>query len=140
MAIIIDTSVIYKWIAEEEPKEEMEKAYQLMDRHIQGEEVCISMDLIFYELGNILSMRKDLSMSEIMTAWNRFLDFKIQIVSTTEKNITAAVKLAKVHGITVYDASYVVLAQDKNCNFITADRKLVSKVNLPFVKHILTVE
>lgn len=140
MDIIIDTSVIYKWLAEEEPKEETEKAYKLMDRHVTGEERCISLDLILYELGNALSTKKNLSLSDIQSAWDKFLDFHIQIVFPTERSIASAIELAKQYSITVYDASYVVLAKEKGCDFITADSRLVTKLNLPYVKHILSVE
>jgi len=38
--------------------------------------------------------------------------------------------------VSVYDAVYAVLAQDKGCVLITADSKFVDQVNLPFVKKL----
>jgi predicted nucleic acid-binding protein len=43
--------------------------------------------------------------------------------------------LGKQKDITVYDASYLILAQKLNANFITADLKLFRKIkDLNFVK------
>jgi predicted nucleic acid-binding protein len=50
------------------------------------------------------------------------------------KDIIKAAILGKQKGITVFDASYLILAQKLNTIFITADSKLFKKVkNLNFV-------
>lgn len=43
--------------------------------------------------------------------------------------------LAESYNISIYDATFIALAQEFNCDFITADEKLGNKVkNLKFVK------
>ncbi|HBL52337.1 MAG TPA: PIN domain nuclease, partial [Candidatus Blackburnbacteria bacterium] len=47
-----------------------------------------------------------------------------------------AVEISKKYEVSVYGASYVVLAKEKKCKLYTADAKFVSLVNLPFVKNL----
>jgi len=42
--------------------------------------------------------------------------------------------LGKRYKITAYDANYIALAKKLHIDFVTADKKLVKKVNLSYVK------
>lgn len=45
-------------------------------------------------------------------------------------------EFSKKHNVSVYDASYAVLAMEKKCELITADEKFVKQVNLDFIKSL----
>ncbi len=46
------------------------------------------------------------------------------------------IKIAKEKYITVYDASYIALAEEQKAKLYTADERLIKKVNFDFVRYI----
>jgi predicted nucleic acid-binding protein len=56
--------------------------------------------------------------------------------SLSGKLAERTVEVAVEKEITVYDASYIALAESLNSKFYTSDKKLIDKVNLNFVVHI----
>jgi len=54
-----------------------------------------------------------------------------------QQNYIETIHLSRLYKVSVYDASYVVLAKSLGADFITADEKLVGKMkNLEFVKSL----
>jgi len=41
--------------------------------------------------------------------------------------------------LTIYDASYVALAEERRTILYTADKELIEKIDLDFVKHVSEV-
>src|SRR3989344_3799331 len=108
--VIIDSSVAFKWLTPEEPQQE--EAFLYLEKHLNKTNPILVPSLIFYELTNAWACKGHL----------------------TIKNVKDNIGRAKEYKLSAYDAIYIALAQKKKCNFVTADQKLVSKVNLPFVK------
>ena len=46
--------------------------------------------------------------------------------------------MAKKHHVSVYDATYAVLAMENNCLLVTADSKFIEQMNLEFVMDLDT--
>ncbi len=131
--VVADTSIIYKWLREEDTRH---VSLILLDKFLAGEQKVIAPDILLYELANVLSSKAELTLKDISAAWNLFVNFKIEIFNPTPDFFPKCLKFAKEHKVTVYDASYAILAQENNCDLFTADSKFVKAVNLPFVKHL----
>jgi predicted nucleic acid-binding protein len=130
--IVIDASVVVKLAKKEEGTD---RAVSLIEEHIKGKERIIVPPLLFYEVANALLYAKELKNREISEFLEILdeLDFEIIELSTTD--IIKAVFLGRERSITVYDASYLILAQKLDVDFITADLKLFRKVkDLNFIK------
>lgn len=130
--IVVDTSVAFKWFSLEE--ENRESALQLLDDHLTGKTPIMVPDLFFYELSNAWSTKTSLSHDKIHEYLVILELSKLTITPMTFALLTNAVNLSKKYHVSVYDASYAELAAEKKCNLITADKKFVQQVNLPYVK------
>lgn len=130
--VVIDTSVAYKWFSTEE--EHVSQALKLLNAHLQKKEILVSPNIIIYELANAWATKTKLPIEKIKIFLKDFEQIKIKIEPMTFEMIEKAAKFSKDHHVSVYDASYAVLAEKKKCNFITADSKFVKQINLPFVK------
>lgn len=133
--VILDTSVIYKWITEEDPGLNS-PALKLLRKFRNGKENVSIPDIVLYELANALSTKTHLTFKEVEQAWNLFGKFNVNIVTPTLKFIRKSIKFSKKYHVTVYDASYAVLAIEKKCILFTADNKFVKQTALPFIKSI----
>lgn len=131
--VVIDTSIAYKWIREEDTRH---LSLELLNRFLSGKEEVLVPDILLYELANVLSSKTELTIKDTIEAWSLFTDFNVPIFTPTANFLQKCLKFAKEYKISVYDAAYVVLAKQKKCNLITADTNLVNKLNLKFVKSL----
>lgn len=131
--IIIDSSVVFKWFVQEDIVS-TEKSRQLFGEFRKGTIKVLFPDLIFYELSNILAYKKVLSDSDIQEIFKSFCSLPINIYTPTIEFISKTLDFARKYQVTLYDASYAVLAREKKGVFITADRMFVNKVRESFVK------
>lgn len=132
--VIVDTSLIYKWFIDEEPKKITDSSRALLKNFLKGKEKIICPNLILYELGNILAYKSTLSKVDIDNIWQKFSNINLPLTIPTQQFIKQCIDFSIQHHVTVYDASYAVLALEKNCILLTADDKFAKKINLPFVK------
>lgn len=130
--VVLDASVILKWFREEK---DSDRALSYRDGHIKGTERIICPILLHYELLNALITKRDLTMLDIVDILKELQ--RLQIVLVVPDQIEAdhsAALIAMERGLSFYDASYIALAQKAKVDFITADKQLVERANLPFVK------
>lgn len=130
--VIVDTSVIFKWFDTSE--DNREQAIDLLIQHLSNKEVITTSDLLLYEITNAWSTKSKLPNSRIRMNLTRLEKYALNIAAVNFRLLDKAFTLSRKYSISVYDASYAVLAQEKQCIFITADRKLVEKLNLSFIK------
>lgn len=130
--VIVDSSVAFKWFTSEEPFTEEALAY--LDQHLKKINPILAPSLIFYELTNAWSCNGKLTLDQVSDNLNQLKKHNLAVVEIGFPLLKKAAKLSKTYKISVYDASYIALAQKKKCDFVTADEKLVKRVNLPFVK------
>ncbi len=129
--VIIDSSVAFKWLVQEEGRE---KARVFLQNHIEKKNPILVPSLIFYELTNAWACKGTLTTKQVKAKIEKMKSYDLKTINLDFNILKMAAELAKEYKISAYDAIYIALAQKKKCDFITADRKLVSKVNLPFVK------
>lgn len=130
--VIIDTSVVYKWFAEQEKDHRLSK--KLLERYLLGEQEITIPDLLLYELTNAWSTKTGLDSSQINKNLTKFASYAVPIVTVNFSLLEHASHFSKTYTVSVYDAVFVVLAQNYECELVTADEKFVKQINLPFVK------
>ena len=133
--VVIDTSVAYKWFSTEK-EGDLSYALKLLEAHLHNKETITAPNLIIYELANAWSTKTKLSVDKIKTFLEDFEETGLKIEPMTFDLIEKAVEFSKNYHVSVYDATYAVLAKEKKCDLITADSKFVEQINLPFIKHL----
>lgn len=132
--IVLDASVVVKWFSEEEYTD---KALQIRERFLKGEENIIFPDLLLYELANALRYNRDFNSTDVKDALASIFDMHIDIIVPISELMSTAIALAFAHNITIYDAFYVALAKESDLSLVTADDKLYKRTTeLKFVKFI----
>jgi predicted nucleic acid-binding protein len=132
--VIIDASVVNKLFL---PNEEGHNTAQgLIQRHIQRSEEILVPDLLFYEVTNTLVTKTAIPIKIIIRSLAQLDKLKLLVIHPTTEEFKKIAKFAKTNHVSVYDATYAALAQEKGCNLVTADSKFVAKVNLFFVKRL----
>ncbi len=130
--IILDASVILKMIFEEQ---DTNLVLQLIENHITGKEKMAAPELLYYELANVLATKTPLSVKSSSSALTEIFNLEIETYTLGVEEFLSSINLSYKYKISVYDASYMILAERLNCNFITADVKLVKKTkDLKFVR------
>jgi predicted nucleic acid-binding protein len=124
--IVLDSSVALKWIFADE--DDAEHAVRVRDEHVSGKNEIAVPSLFFYEIANVLATKVKLSPDEALEAFGLISAFEFNVHELDNSEYLEAMTLALKHKISVYDASYHVLASHLGCSFLTADRKFWEKV------------
>ena len=124
--IILDASVVLKWILGDEKDEEKAKYYK--EGHVTGEETVAVHSLFFYEIANVLVTKTRLSTKDAADAFSLIWNFDLEVFSLGLDEFLEGISLSRKYGITLYDAAYIGLARKLGCSFVTADRRLYEKV------------
>jgi len=123
--IVFDSSVALKWVFNNE--EGVSQALALRNAHISGETELVVPTLFFYEIANVLATKVQLAAAEARRAFELFADFELVVHDLDRDEYLAAMDISARYRVSVYDATYLVLAQRLKCYFITADRKFFEK-------------
>ncbi len=124
--IVLDASVVLKWIFSDE--DNGEKARRYRDAHVSGAERIVVPGLFFYEIANVLATKTGLSPKECYEAFSFIWNFDLESARFGLDEFVEAISLSRRYGISLYDASYVGLAQKLTCRFVTAEKRLLEKV------------
>ncbi len=122
---VADASVILKWFSKF-GEDDLQKALQLREDFRKRRIDLFAPELLIYEISNVLHYKEMLSESLIFKAISSI--YEMDILLPVNLHIMAdAVVLARKYGITVYDSTYLSLAQHVGCHLITADKELLLK-------------
>lgn len=124
--IVLDASVLLKWIFENE--EGSDRALRYRDMHVSGERPIAVPDLFFYEAANVLLTRTRLDAAAVAEAFFMLWNFELEVFDLGFGEFSSAIRMSRRFGITLYDAAYVELARRLACDLVTADKKLHRKV------------
>jgi len=119
MQFVVDASVAVKWFVQEP---HTAAASRFLDQDFE----LFAPDLLWCEFGNILwkkQVRGTLSSDEARRIIGEFKRVSIGI-EATRPLIDAAFDIAVRVGRTVYDSTYLALAERLGCRLVTADEKL----------------
>lgn len=123
--LVVDSSVVIKFLTVEPFSTE---ARRILADYQGGELTLIAPDLIDAEVGNIIWKKhvlQGLDAADAQLLLDTYRTLTIQL-TPTRTLLNAAYQLAVTHRRTVYDMLYVALSLNENCQFVTADEKLVN--------------
>jgi len=126
---VIDAGVAVKWFI---PEVDSAQAHQLLERYLQGIDTPVAPDLLIAECGNVFWRRcrqGDITPDEATESLADLLTLNVPLVPATSL-VQSALQLALQHQRTVYDALY--LAQERNCDLITADERFFHALSAQF--------
>ena len=118
--LVLDASVIVKWFLHEENSD---KARIIRSKLENGDISIIIPELLFLEISNSLRYNK-IKEKNILIANKILFDADFEIVHLNEEIMLKTIENSVKHGITIYDALYVTLAQASGTFLITADKGL----------------
>jgi predicted nucleic acid-binding protein len=87
----------------------------------------IAPDLLVYEVANALSSHPDLSVDEIKEDLEALLMLDLDLIQPSGGFVSSIAEDARKYAVSVYDSSYIALAEATSSSLITADRKLCEK-------------
>ena len=133
-ALVLDASVILKWVLDAETEPGHAAANRLLERWQQGELNLLVPPLWIYEVGNILCLKRPADAATVLAVlW----DLGLGEVPSSRGLIQRTVTLAQSHGLTFYDASYLAAAEEINGTLVTADGKLYRRLPQGFPVELL---
>jgi predicted nucleic acid-binding protein len=132
MKYVIDSSVAFKWVVAEV---DSDKACRLREAYRNGIDDLHAVDIFVAEVANALLMAErrgrisdhTVLLADVLTTFPL-----LQPSITLLPKLSAIVRMANV---TVYDALYVALAEQQQCELVTADDKLIRDLGqkLPYI-------
>jgi predicted nucleic acid-binding protein len=136
--IVVDSSVAIKWFV---PQPNSTKAREVLDAYQNSELIILAPDLIYAEVGNIIwkiNRFQGLSQVDAEDILNTFQAIEF-VITPSSLLLADAYHLAVVHQRTVYDSLYLALSLRQQCQFVTADEKLVNSVSSVFL-NVIAIE
>lgn len=137
--VVLDTSVVIKWFRQGEVL--ADQALALRKAYLDGQITITVPSLLAYELTNVLRYKRDLTTGQVQDAVQSLFDMRLEWLLPSSVAMRRAVEIARGHETTVYDATFAALAETLEATFITADERLVRRLEiLPFVRFLGHVE
>jgi predicted nucleic acid-binding protein len=138
-AVVLDTSVVIKWFRQGEVL--AEQALALRDAYLDGQIEVTLPSLLAYELANVLRYKTDLTTGQVQAAVGSLFDMGLAWVLPSGAVMERTVEIARTCDTTVYDATFAALAESLGATFVTADERLVRRLEtLAFVCFLGEVE
>lgn len=132
MLCVVDASVVAKWFLPELHKDNAER---LLRDFLSGAVELMAPDLLIVEVGNLLwkrsTLRREISAAQADASFQNFLSLDIRIQPSSGL-ASAALRLAATEERPIYDMMYIALAEQRACDFITADEKLLQALRNKF--------
>jgi len=119
---VVDASVAAKWFLEES---DTRAAIDLRRRHLEGEIRLVAPDLLVYEVANALRYHPRIGAEQWARHIGDLLSLDLGLDPPTEESMSAAVDVAFRHGLSLYDAAYISLAERLDAVLYTADEGLL---------------
>lgn len=125
MSLLIDTSVVLKWF-HAEGESEVDASRHLLAAHRAGTERLLLLDLVAYELGNVLLRRLRVPATVVSDHLDLVRRLCGPFVHPAPSWHVDAAALGDSHGLTFYDASWAAAARALDCPLVSADRELLA--------------
>lgn len=122
---VVDASVVLQWLLAEPSS----ASQAVLKNHIEGHDSLVAPELLYYEVGNVLVTKSALDSAAVSDLFTHFLDLDVHTYSLGAEEYNASIDLASRYKLTVYDASYVILALNLKCHLVTADRRLARRID-----------
>lgn len=123
--IVVDNSVAMRWLVASKKSKDQHYALTVRDT-IQSESLCVLVPYLWsYEAGHVVAAyanRGDISKQlaiDTLAALEEY--FTIVIARESPKSLA---EFSMAHGLSAYDAAYVMLAQQESAQLATLDRNM----------------
>ena len=124
---VLDASVVVKWFSgRNEP--DLEKALRLREEILEGACRATVPSLLFYEVSNVLRYHSGFAPGDVVLAVESLFDMGFVLREPTAESIGRAAELGFSFKVTVYDASYLALAEIEGAPLVTADLRFYQRV------------
>jgi predicted nucleic acid-binding protein len=135
---VVDTSVILKWYLLDEAHGA--QALSLLQQCAAGELEILAPSLLTYELMNglvIAGRRARLDQNAVSLSFRGFMSLGVRFYEVSFF-ADKVLQYCRLYGRSVYDSSYLALAEQEGVDLITADERLFNSVqkDLPWVRWI----
>lgn len=124
IAVLVDTSVVLKWL-HEEGESEVAEARLILEGHLAGRVEAHLLDLGMYEVGNVLVRGLNWPADEVA---DQLADLSLvfgELVTPSPEWFSDAAHLAVEHRLTFYDAMWAAAARALGIPLVSADAMLV---------------
>ncbi|MBW2170109.1 MAG: type II toxin-antitoxin system VapC family toxin [Deltaproteobacteria bacterium] len=136
--LVIDASVVLKWYLKDE--EWGQEAISILEQHVAGKVALLAPTILYYEVLNALLVAERMGRTAENVTEEAFYGFAELEINFLNHFIDYPdiLSLARSFRRSVYDASYISLAKNKNIDFVTGDKRLYNGVKdkLKWVKWI----
>ena len=122
LIIVVDSSVIIKWISQDNEKH-LDKVDKILEDAQKNKILLITPELARYEIGNVLLFGKNLSLEQAKIALTEFYKLPVSFIPESEELSKETFKLAFNLKITYYYASFLALAKLYNAILVTDNTK-----------------
>ena len=119
---VVDASVATMWYL---PEVDTEAALALREAHVKGDVRLVSPDLMVYEVANALRYHPRAGSDRLADHLGDLFALDIGLDPTSETSMTAAIHSAFRLGLSIYDASYISLAERLDTVVYTADESML---------------
>lgn len=134
--IVVDTSVLIKWFKTRDEDLLKEARSLLKDVETRPLEVHLPA-LLLYEVGNILLLKTPLGPAALDDAVEHLETLPFIVAPPATPLLKRAARLGRELAIPFYYASFLALAVELDCPYITADHCLFERTRtLPRVRHL----
>jgi predicted nucleic acid-binding protein len=124
--IVPDTSVVVKWFRQGEIL--AAQALALRAAYLAGQIRVSVPSLLAYELTNVLRYKDDLTTAQVEEAVQSLFDMGLESTPPTAAMMRRAEVIARAADATVYDATFVALAEILDATVVTADERLARRL------------
>jgi predicted nucleic acid-binding protein len=132
--VVVDASVVAKWFLDEVYSDQ---SLQLRDEYISGRIRLLTPSLMPFEVLNVLRYSKVYSKEELIGVVRSLELYGIDLWALRNEYGARVAEVAIELDLSVYDASYVALAEIARASLVTADEEIVSKAkSLIAVVHV----
>jgi predicted nucleic acid-binding protein len=119
---------VFKWTQPGSAEADAPAAMELLRAHLESESILHAPSLIFYEVANGLLLGRARSATDVVEqSLAQLFDIALQVVPPDSANILHATRISRELGLTLYDATYLALAESLGCELVTADRRFVRR-------------
>ncbi len=137
--IVVDTSVFIKWFKTRD-EDLLEEARALLEEIDTRPLEVHAPALLLYEVGNILLLKTRLGSSGLEEAVDHLETLPLIVAPPAAPLLKRAARLGRQLALTFYDASFLALAVELDCPYVTADRRLFERTRtVPRVRHLSRV-
>lgn len=140
MKYVIDSSVAFKWAV---PEPYSDKASQLRTDYENGVHDLLAPDVFPIEVGHALTRAERQNRIPVGAAVPLLTDV-LRTLPTLHASVDFLLRACDISStarVGIYDCLYVALAESEQCQFVTADSKLVNALQpkFPQIIHLLAM-